>query len=1249
MATVDTSQSYTLSAVGQPIVTAETLPSENGINLSFTSPVTTGPYVVNIGMRADGYLNQYAYYLRMTSYGNGTYNWILYQPPTDPAKTGADSTQTLYTISTTIVGNDLIGTSAPLIYTFLPGDKFIIYLDRENIVVSVNGVPIMNQYVAYLENSYRFYTELLNFTFPDTQTSGTITIANVYYYITGHPGIDGSAPTSLISVSGTVISPTVFRTNGLLGSYRAVISKEQLSSNNQGFGAKFGYPFKINEVGRTVLYPDFIRMGVECLFNGSGVSYGFQFTPKTGQYPSGYQPYSSLSFPCIITRSSVSGSEITYVNTRVGTSGLVDPLTVFSLYGDGKTIYFYVNGQVIANAPQASGNYYFFGDVFNGDSSGPYDIENVAFYPTGQVGPVGPTFTTLSSISGSSIVHDSKTLTMLTNGDVAQTLESVDFSKEGAYFRGIIPAVIGGDELEMSFSNASGDNAIRFVFDNASFFGYGRFDVNVYNYGGSLIYSGSFGTSNGSASITPSGVPITIYFDGTSAYPQINGVTLSGISFSSYLGSSSANTFFKTRAVTVSNLYGLYPYTYAGNHSYTFSNIAYYPTGKAGSPGGASGPSGPTGPTGPSGPTGPTGPSGPTGPTGPTGSTGPLGPSVTNLTVSGGAAAVIDSKTFSLGPIPKSDPIATVVASNGSGYDIQNAGAYFTCQLPAMPVSTDTVTLYFNNSPVRNVISFALTNVSGLSYIEGFDSTPTSAFGPIGYSAGSNLQISFDGINANVTINGTVLGQILYSGLFSGTELPVYFIAQGGGGSEALNAVTFNNVFYIPNGKMGPQGGTGDQGPTGPTGPQTFGGLLRVDAVYGNDTLAAASKYASPFRTVSGALSSTASGDSIWVLPGTYNLSGGITLPSGTSLRGASVQTTTIQMLNVAADTTLLTMGESTRVEDLTLKLTSSISGVNLTGINFPGTTSVTGKLRTCVLNVDNSTVSGTSTSNVYGVVSSGTGTLGSGSFSFNSLKGSTINVYSNGGGLKRGILVNGGNVMSTRDLNIYVAQPTSTTSTGSYVGVETNASGAAIQLRATTVGTVTPISGQSYTASDILQTTPSTITDPTYLASPGIQLGPGVDLVTKTAGGKGFSTYNYPTTIYYGLRGLLRDGMNQNVSGWLWPGTMAATNNVFPDRTTPPAYYRLQQPTILSGMSAHFNNAPGAGGTTTISVQRTVSGGTATTISGFTLVFGATDTEKSFYNASQTLNAGDFLHVLVIYTDAGNATNDMAIQLDLF
>lgn len=444
-------------------------------------------------------------------------------------------------------------------------------------------------------------------------------------------------------------------------------------------------------------------------------------------------------------------------------------------------------------------------------------------------------------------------------------------------------------------------------------------------------------------------------------------------------------------------------------------------------------------------------------------------------------------------------------------------------------------------------------------------------------------------------------------------------------------------------------GGIGPQGATGPAGPtMLMGNILRVDAVNGNDSTASVG--GSPYLTIEAAISAATSGKTIWVLPGTYNLSAGITLPDGICLRGMNVQTTTIQMTGVSANTTLVTMGENCRVEDLTLKLTSS-GHYTLKGIVFGGTSSVTSKLRTSVLTVDNLGASSGGTSNVYGVEFSGTGTLGSGSFSFNSLKGSTINVYSNGGGNKRGIIVTGTNISSTRDLNIYVAQPTSTASTGSYVGVETNDGlTGAIQLRSTTIGTVTPTAGQSYTASDILQTTPSTITDPTYLASPGIQVGPGVDLVTKTAGGKGFSTYVYPTTLFYGLKGDLKTGGSPS-GGYMWVGTQAATNNTFPDPdTTLPAFYRAQQPFILAGMTVFMATSPGTGNTTTFVVRRTPSGGTISDVTNYSLVFSNSDTQKSFYSGSQTFSAGDKIHVFVSYTGgASNTSHDITVQLDCF
>jgi azurin len=422
------------------------------------------------------------------------------------------------------------------------------------------------------------------------------------------------------------------------------------------------------------------------------------------------------------------------------------------------------------------------------------------------------------------------------------------------------------------------------------------------------------------------------------------------------------------------------------------------------------------------------------------------------------------------------------------------------------------------------------------------------------------------------------------------------------------------------------------------------GNTLTVDAVNGNDVTA--SRGRTSFRTIEAANAAAQSGDTIWVLPGTYNLTAGITLTDGVSLTGISTQTVIIQMLNVTANTSLITMGENTRLENVTMKLTSA-DHYTLTGLTFPGTTATTAKLRTSVLTVDNSGASVDGTSTVTGILFSGTG--GAGSFSFNALKASTVNVYSNGQGNKRGILVNNSTTASTRDMNIYVAQAATISSTGSYVGVETadaNNEGS-IQLRATTVG-VTFASGQAYTCSDILQTNPTTITNPSYLSSPGIQIGPGTDLVTKSAGGKGFSTYIYPTTIYYGLRGDLKNGTS---GGYLWPGTMIAAGggHGFPDTGTPQAYYRVQQPALISGLACGVSGVPGTGNTLTVLVRVTPVGGSITS-TVFTVTFGAADTDKTFYDASYRVNTGDKIHIQVSYTGGNdNAAHDLTVQVDMF
>jgi hypothetical protein len=435
-----------------------------------------------------------------------------------------------------------------------------------------------------------------------------------------------------------------------------------------------------------------------------------------------------------------------------------------------------------------------------------------------------------------------------------------------------------------------------------------------------------------------------------------------------------------------------------------------------------------------------------------------------------------------------------------------------------------------------------------------------------------------------------------------------------------------------------------------------------VDQVLGNDSTASPS--GTPYRTVQAAVAAATSGKTIWVMPGTYNLTSGITIPTGVAMRGINNEAVVLQM-TATADATLVTMGEFTRIEDMTLNLISS-GHYTLKGIVFPGTTTTNSKIRMIILTVDNSAASSSGTSNVYGVECSGTGvpSVVSSAFSFNAIKAGTIAVLSNGQGNKRGILISNANILTVRDINVYVAAPREpTASTGSYVGVETNDPNAgnygSFQVRTSTIGAIQPGVSGTFTASDVLQTTPSTITDPTYLVSPGIQIGPGTDILTKTAGLKPFTTYVYPTKIFWGLRGNITSGPS---GGWLWPGTEGVSAGVYPDTTYPAAHCRIQTPDLLLGMTASLSQPVGSAQTVTVTVYRTAAAdapgdassgalGTKTKSTVFTVQFTGTQTDKTYFNSSIQLGVGDRLHVYLTYTgnSGTNLAHDLTCQLSLF
>lgn len=306
-----------------------------------------------------------------------------------------------------------------------------------------------------------------------------------------------------------------------------------------------------------------------------------------------------------------------------------------------------------------------------------------------------------------------------------------------------------------------------------------------------------------------------------------------------------------------------------------------------------------------------------------------------------------------------------------------------------------------------------------------------------------------------------------------------------------------------PTGPTGPQGIPGTATNTGATGPPGVipqqGNTLTVDAVFGNDVSGAADKYRAPFLTITQALSNASAGELVFVRPGTYNES--IVMPANVSLNGAGAQAVVIQRLNVTSNVTLLTMGSNCRAENFTANL-SSASNVNLIGVDFPSGTVPTAKLRNSIWTVT-STAVGSNT--ILGCQSSGTSAT---TFvSANMIQRSTINVISSSTGPTRGILVNGSNRFSVRDIVVYAR------GTGSdIVGVETTDAGAFFDSKTTTINGATH---------DINRTAGT------------LQLG-FTDLVNNNANGNSFSVSTEPAHIYYGVIGNVG-----NATSFLAPGSI--------------------------------------------------------------------------------------------------------------
>lgn len=298
-----------------------------------------------------------------------------------------------------------------------------------------------------------------------------------------------------------------------------------------------------------------------------------------------------------------------------------------------------------------------------------------------------------------------------------------------------------------------------------------------------------------------------------------------------------------------------------------------------------------------------------------------------------------------------------------------------------------------------------------------------------------------------------------------------------------------------------------------------------------------------PFLTINGAINSALSGDVIIVHPGVYNES--IIIPNGVSLFSYSVAATIIELNNVISNTDLVIMGENTRLEFFTLRLSSNMH-VNLRGIIFPNNTSSTAKVRTCVIQLSNSTADINGSSNVIGVYSNGVATP---SEDISAIRATNIQVNSIGNGVKRGILIDGPTHFHIRDTVVKVL---SNGGIGSYIGGEVN------NINAIFTSKEGSFDGSS---SDVSQTNGHL-----YLVNN--------DLINATSNGLSFKTRIAPSILIWADSGSLQNGIH-----YYYPGTSAPSNNE--------VFIRIPSKCVAMNLSIRARIAPSNNATDTWIVRK--------------------------------------------------------------
>ena len=392
---------------------------------------------------------------------------------------------------------------------------------------------------------------------------------------------------------------------------------------------------------------------------------------------------------------------------------------------------------------------------------------------------------------------------------------------------------------------------------------------------------------------------------------------------------------------------------------------------------------------------------------------------------------------------------------------------------------------------------------------------------------------------------------------------------------------------------------TGVVGPQGPAGqPFPVGNTVFVDAVYGNDTTAAGDPNRLPFKTIAAAMAAASAGYLIVVYPGTYNET--VVMKDNVSMSGTGAQVCIIQKLNVTANTTLLTMGTNSRVENFTFNLSGS-GNFDFIGVDFPSGTSVNAKLRNSIWTI---TSTGTESPTVIGARSSGTTANTQIFTAANAIQRTTLNVISSSSGIVRGIYVNGPNRFAVRDIVVY-ARGDGT----NIVGVEVNSASAWCEVKTSS------IYGKLY---DVNRAAGSLIVRAT-------------DLINNTANGNSFSPAQAPANFQYGTIGSL----TQNTRYYLVPGT-ATPGTLISETLSGNAYtyaksfpFPFEQASLIIGITISYTETIPVAGSLRFNIYKN-----ASTTPVMSLVLNSGENKKILTTVSVSFAAGDTLQTTLEVVD---------------